>query len=407
MTTPLTPKFQKASDFGLKRDRVPAANYTSHSVFEAERDKIFKRSWLYVCRDNEVADNGSYIMRELPTIRASVIIARGSDGVVRAFHNACAHRGVALVTEPCGKAETFRCPYHAWLYNNKGNLVAFPNAKDFPQIEKSEHGLAPLAIDCWNGFIFVHLETHPEQTLRNHLGAIADMFDRDMFDRCAHGFRMTQPIPCNWKAMVDAFSEGYHLPLLHKDTLGERLVSSANPFYEPYDQRLVGPHWLITQEADYNWRPSAPVQSFALSAMTASFTIDLSKADAQSSMSSSPDVNRVNIPNFSQENIFLFPNFQLQILTNGYLTHQFWPVSSDELVMITTIYSETKPSSYREQFAATYIQTSARDLVTEDNAVCRLQQKGLHSGGAEYIYFGENELLLRHFSDSIEKALQR
>src|SRR5690606_33565118 len=101
-------------------------------------------------------------------------------------------------------------------------------------------------------------------------------------------------------------------------------------------------------------------------------------------MSSSRDVNPVYITKFSQENSLLYPHFQLQILTNGYLTQQFWPVSSDELVMITTIYSETKPSSYREQFAATYIQTSARDLVTEDNAVCRLQQKGLHSGGAEY-----------------------
>src|SRR3546814_1893185 len=118
----ITSHMTKARDMGLENGQVPVEYYTSPDYFAREQDMIFRRAWLMVGRVEEVSEPGDFIVRDLPTLDANVIISRGKDGNVRAFHNTCSHRGVALVCQERGNALTFRCPSHAWTYRADGSL---------------------------------------------------------------------------------------------------------------------------------------------------------------------------------------------------------------------------------------------------------------------------------------------
>ncbi|RYE00547.1 MAG: hypothetical protein EOP61_13670, partial [Sphingomonadales bacterium] len=94
-------------------DRIDVSDYTSPEVYEREKKKIFRKAWLMVARQSEVAEPGEFIKIDVPTLDTEVVIARGKDGVIRSFYNACPHRGVALVRQCEGKTGLFVCPYHA------------------------------------------------------------------------------------------------------------------------------------------------------------------------------------------------------------------------------------------------------------------------------------------------------
>ena len=105
------------------------------------------------------------MLREVPTLKAELIVVRGKDDVVRAFHNTCAHRGVPVVHQKKGTSATFRCPYHSWLYGADGKLRSIPAQENFPCVDKANSGLVPVNLDIWNGFIFVNFADEPEQSL--------------------------------------------------------------------------------------------------------------------------------------------------------------------------------------------------------------------------------------------------
>ncbi|NJO34872.1 MAG: aromatic ring-hydroxylating dioxygenase subunit alpha [Rhodospirillales bacterium] len=162
-------------------------------------------------------------------MEANVIIARGKDGVVRAFHNSCSHRGVALVCKERGNSLTFRCPYHAWMYRVDGSLSAIPAEQDFPQIDKASNGLSPIHLDIWNGFIFLNFAEEPEVTLSEFLSGLDKMLDGAPFDQFPVYMQVTDEIDCNWKNLVNAFNEGYHVAVLHQKTLRPAVIPKEKP----------------------------------------------------------------------------------------------------------------------------------------------------------------------------------
>ena len=127
-------RFPKASDYGLTKGYTDAANYHSPDIFTAEREAVFKQSWLCVGQLKDLPENGDYIRKQIPVLDASIIVVRGNDGTVRAFYNHCTHRGVPLIEEENGNARSFRCPYHGWHFDNQGVLRGIPCEEDFPHL---------------------------------------------------------------------------------------------------------------------------------------------------------------------------------------------------------------------------------------------------------------------------------
>jgi phenylpropionate dioxygenase-like ring-hydroxylating dioxygenase large terminal subunit len=132
---------------------IPFDWYSDPSVLRLERDRIFRRTWQYAGRADQVAEPGAYFTCDLGGI--PIVVVRGEDGTLRGFHNVCRHRG-SLVCEGEGKRASLQCPYHAWTYALDGTLRAAPRSDLVPGFDKDELGLRPAAVGSWGPFVFVN-----------------------------------------------------------------------------------------------------------------------------------------------------------------------------------------------------------------------------------------------------------
>ena len=186
--------------------------YADPEIYEAERRCIFARQWLWVGREQEVAEPGQYLTAAPAGF--PVFVRRVEDGALRGFHNVCRHRASKLLTEPNGRCNTIECPYHGWRYRSDGALDHVPlfgEAADFPWGELS---LFPVAVDVWRGLVFVCLD-EDAPPLVEWLGPIADEVERTAPAQVGFDRRVTFLVDCNWKTYVDNYQEGYHIPPLH------------------------------------------------------------------------------------------------------------------------------------------------------------------------------------------------
>jgi len=396
----------RAREMGLGNGQVPVEYYTSPDYFRREREMIFRRAWLMVGRLDELPEPGDFFTREVPTLEAGIIVARGKDGVVRAFHNACSHRGVALVCQERGSALTFRCPYHAWTYGIDGSLRAVPAEGEFPHVDKAKNGLTPIHLDSWNGFIFLNFAEQPEASLRDFLGGLDLMFEGAPFGDFPFYIQVSDEIDRNWKNLVNAFNEGYHVAILHQKTLRAAVVPAENPYLHYLDIRRFGPHSAGTVQRNFDYAPTGETLNWVYAQMLPTSAPDKAAiAEGRAGFHEHPGINRIKVPNFGTENITIFPNISIQPLANGYLLYQFWPLSEGRMRTDVRIYGRHAPRTLREEFAMAHTLAATRDVVTEDMAMCRLQQKGLRGGGKKVQNFGENEPLLRMFTRDYEAWL--
>lgn len=394
-----------ARTMGLDNGTAETADYASPERFERERERIYRRAWLLVGRVDEVPEPGDFIMRPVPTLNASVVIARGKDGIVRAFHNACSHRGVALVCEAKGHSLNFRCPYHAWTYRIDGSLSAIPSERDFPHVDKAANGLTPIALETWNGFIFLNFADKPEQDFATFMAGIDTVFGGMPFEDYPFLIQYEETVQANWKLLVNAFNEGYHIRILHPKTLGPQLLTDDNPFMQYHDIRSFGPHSACTLQRNYDWTPQSPVLQFAIRHMLPTSVPDPEAIAAGAGLTAHPGVNVVGIDNFGTEVVTIFPNVILQPLANGYLVFTFWPTAVDRMTVDVRIFSKAAPTNLREEFAAANMLAATRDVLTEDIAMSQLQQRGMSTGGKDKVYFGENEAHLRFFAGAVERFM--
>lgn len=391
-----------ASQMGLPNGTAPNDDYASPEVHAREVKRIFRRAWLLVAREDDVPSPGDFVRREVPTLKATVVIARGKDGVVRAFHNACSHRGVALVCESAGNTLTFRCPYHAWTYGIDGSLRAIPSEQDFPHVDKAANGLAAIHLAIWNGFVFLNFADEPEMDFATFMAGMDDVYEGMNFADYPATIHYQEDVAANWKLLINAFNEGYHIPFLHLKTLVPQLLTDDNPFLQYHDIRRFGAHSSSTLQRNFDWSPQGAVQQFAMRHMLPTSVPDLEAlASGKGGLTGHPGVNTVGIDNFGTEVITIFPNVILQPLANGYLLFTHWPVAADRQIIDVRVCSRNHPVSLREEFAAANMLAATRDVLSEDISMSQVQQRGLNSGALKNVVFGENEAHLRFFSKAV------
>jgi phenylpropionate dioxygenase-like ring-hydroxylating dioxygenase large terminal subunit len=210
------------SDFPHPID-VPAARYTAPEFLALEQAHVFGKCWLFVAHAEQLPEPGDYLMLDaLDRTGHPLFLVRGGDGLIRAFYNACRHRGGPLVDRPSGSTgRTLVCKYHAWSYDLEGRLLGFPEAKNFPRGMKSEcPGLVPVRCESWGPFVFVKLAPGGEG-LRAHLEPVATELDGLLGDgaRGVHFVGTKQlEVACNWKAPGDGNIETYHVPFVHRNS---------------------------------------------------------------------------------------------------------------------------------------------------------------------------------------------
>ena len=185
--------------------------YVDPAIYGREREAIFARHWQMLGPVSRVAEPGQYLAVEIANWKLFAL--RGEDGVLRAFHNVCRHRGARLLEEGTGHCQTLRCPYHLWVYDHDGRLRAAPWFGDDPGFRLEDWPLQPIAVDTWRGLLFVAID--PATSLIEQLGdlpeEVADFPIESLAPVAGERFLMKS----NWKTYTDNFVEGYHVPGIH------------------------------------------------------------------------------------------------------------------------------------------------------------------------------------------------
>jgi nitrite reductase/ring-hydroxylating ferredoxin subunit len=216
--------------------RVPATNYYEPNRWRLEVDRIFKRLPLILGYSCELAEPGAY--KAMEVVGVPVLLTRGTDGAARAFVNMCSHRGAIVVPEGLGTARRFSCPYHAWTYDQDGDLVGILSRNDFGEVDASCLGLTPLPVAERSGFIFAGLTPGSSIDIDRFLCGYDELLDQFDFANW-HLVARRQLEGPNWKVAYDGYLDFYHLPILHKDSFGANIPNSA--LYDAW-----GPHQRVT-----------------------------------------------------------------------------------------------------------------------------------------------------------------
>ncbi len=192
---------------------LPARYYTDPTHFERELERIHLSGWLWAGRLDELPASGHYLLVELAG--ESVMVLRGNDGALQGFYNVCRHRGTRLCVEPRGVlAGRIQCPYHAWTYRYDGTLASAPMMDKTEGFCRDDYPLVPVAVDTWDGHVFVHLGRDPEP-LRTWLDDLPSRFAPWGMGDLRRAYRIVYPVRANWKLIIQNYSECLHCPLLH------------------------------------------------------------------------------------------------------------------------------------------------------------------------------------------------
>jgi nitrite reductase/ring-hydroxylating ferredoxin subunit len=218
--------------------RMPVGTYFDPQRWQREVQQIFRRVPLLLALGAELGEPHSYKAMEVAGM--PVLITRGSDGAVRAFVNMCSHRGAMLVDEGSGTARRFTCPYHAWTYDQHGDLVGVFKQADFGELDTSCLGLTSLPIAERAGLIWVILSPQAHVDIDTFLCGYDELLEHHRFADMHHYGRRVLTGP-NWKVAFDGYVDFYHLPILHKNTFGSDISPDAVFHHVGPHQRITGP----------------------------------------------------------------------------------------------------------------------------------------------------------------------
>ncbi|MEH6609567.1 MAG: aromatic ring-hydroxylating dioxygenase subunit alpha [Halioglobus sp.] len=199
----------------LGSDNLSVDRYLSRQFHELEVEHVWQRTWQAVCRETEIGEAGDTFVYDIT--RFSVIVTRTEDLRLRAYRNACLHRGRQLVDEN-GNYKKFSCPYHAFTWNLEGEFKGAPCEWDFPHIDKKNFSLPEVQVDTWGGWVFINMDLEA-QPLHEYLGILPEHFERWKPENAYKMLHVEKVIPCNWKIGWEAFIESYHAVATHPQIL--------------------------------------------------------------------------------------------------------------------------------------------------------------------------------------------
>jgi phenylpropionate dioxygenase-like ring-hydroxylating dioxygenase large terminal subunit len=345
---------------------LPAWTYSDPEFFAAEEERVFAPSWQVVCHESDVPGPGDW--HTLEYLGESVLVIRGKDLALRAFGNVCRHRGSRVVDGSSGCARKLVCPYHAWTYDLDGALVGVPDSASYPGLDKANHGLVPVSMELWRGFIFIRLKDEGP-SVAEMMAPYEAMIEPYRFEQLEALGRVTlRQSAVNWKNIGDNYSDGLHIPVAH-----------------PGLTRLFGKSYGVEAEdhVDRMWgdlidRPSA----------------NWSERAYQNLLPPVP-----HLPEAAQRHWLYFklwPNVAFDIYPDQVDFMQWLPVSPTESLIREISY--VLPDDRREMKAARYLNWRInRRVNAEDTELITRVQQGMASRSFSIGPLSDKEVCLRHF----------
>ena len=370
----------------------------SPEFYALEQEAIFKRAWLNISRVEETPDVGSYITRQIEAANASLIVVKGHDGTIRAFHNLCRKRGRTVVpvdyrtTELRNTGDAFECRQSGWRYGLDGTLLSIPDADRYPGLDPAEYGLVPVHCEVWAGFVFVNLDDQPRQSLRDFLGPMITALDDYPFDKLTERYDWVAHNNSNWKIFADAFQEYYHVPSLHTQQVPPE-VRDPNAGFTCGHFQLDGPHRLVSTAGTRRWL-LAPEYMYPIERATQSGLVGPWRT---------PDIGELpmhglnpgGIEPWGISNFQIFPNIEILIYGGWYLLYRYWPTSHNtHRYEAFTYFSPAR--TVRERIEHEVAAVVLKEFALQDAGMLGGTQAALEYDVIEDFPLNDQEILVRH-----------
>ena len=331
---------------------LPPRVFHDKAILEFELSNWFGRSWLCVAREADLEQPGTYSLVDVAG--EGVILVRGRDTVLRAFHNVCRHRGSTLV-DPVEDGDTGRlvriqCPYHAWIYDLDGSLRRAPHTDEIFDFEATDNSLLPVALDTWAGFVFINLDPDAGR-LSDHLADLPAAVASHPVGDLRRARRIEYEVGANWKVIGENYSECYHCPGVHPQ------LNRLSPYDRGRNLESNGPWaggWMeLVDDAD---------------------TMSVDGASH-----GRPPLVGIGAENERRVYYFvIWPNLLLSLHPDYVMTHQVWPIDAERSrVICEWLFDPTTMA--RDDFDPSDA-VDFWDLTNrQDWAVCERQQVGTRS----------------------------
>ncbi|WP_380876649.1 hypothetical protein ACFB49_09530 [Sphingomonas sp. DBB INV C78] len=217
---------------------IPFERYTDPAFFKAEMDLMWPRVWQWACREEHIPEAGDFYVYDIGPW--SLVITRTESGEIKAYYNACLHRGTKLKPSfTQGWSPKLACPFHGWTWDLDGKLIELPCSWDFPHVDHDKARLPEARVGTWGGFVFVCMDDDAP-SLEEYLAPLPDhAAHAELADRYV-SLHIQKELPCNWKVASEAFLESYHTHVTHPQLQnGTGDTNTQYDTFSPHINRLV------------------------------------------------------------------------------------------------------------------------------------------------------------------------
>lgn len=414
--------------------RLPSGRYFDEAFFKAESDALWSRSWQMAARLDQIPELGDWTTYEI--LGKSVLIVNSKSGI-KAFDNACRHRGVKLASGyGNSKNKGFVCPFHGWRWNEQGEstFVYGRHLFDEQDLQADDLRLTEVRSEIWGGSLYINFD-QSAPSLRDTLGSITDRFDaHHLSDLTAEWWYATE-MPANWKVAMEAFMEGYHVMRTHPQ-LHAALGTMYNAMYgndTGPDGPKVNPHKSI-RENIYDQIKHLELLSEGMAGMVHQKEIEIARSLADIELPDDPeqavmfwygafhdqitqqlrargenvpDLNAVKVSDYVHPIEFLFPHTFLLPMFSSMSSYRIRPLTAETCLFEIWSLTHKAPSddhvAPKEPTVLPYNSLDFPTIPQQDYANIPEQQKGLHAHGLEFIRIGrEVEGLISNYQRIID-----
>ncbi|MEU1983009.1 aromatic ring-hydroxylating dioxygenase subunit alpha [Nocardia sp. NPDC019395] len=396
----------------LGTEPVDYSDSIDPQFYEDEREAIFKRTWLNVGRVERLPRKGSYFTKELPAAGTSLIIVRGNDNEIHAYHNVCRHRGNKLVwddfpnEETSGFCKQFTCKYHAWRYSLEGELTFVQQEKEFFGLDKADYGLKDVRCEVWEGFIFINLD-HDAEPLTTFLGPMIKGLEGYPFHEMTEVFSYKAEVGSNWKLFIDAFAEFYHAPILHmKQAVKDEADKLAGYGYEALHYDLQPPHSMIS-----SWGGMAPPKDLNMvkpieRILRSGLFGPWDKPDIEGLDPLPVGINPAGHRAWGVDEFEIWPNFSLLFWAPGwYLTYHYWPTAVNKHTFEANLYFVPAKNA-RERLAQELAGVTFKEYALQDANTLEATQTMIATRTVTDFPLNDQEILLRHLHKTAQDKVK-
>jgi Rieske 2Fe-2S family protein len=348
--------------------------YTSAEIYALEQERIFGRRWVCVGRSEQLAQPGDYFLCQIGA--ESLIVVRDPGSGLNAYFNVCRHRGTRLCEQERGRfSATIQCPYHAWTYNLRGELIGAPLMDEVPGFDKTDYPLQRAALAEWEGFLFANLSIDP-QPFDLAFAPFIGKFSQWKLPQLRVLRRAEYHVQANWKLIVQNYSECYHCPLIHPD------LARRSPYRSGQNDLFAGSFLGGFMELNHE------VGSLTMSGRACAVPID---------GITSEDARRVYYYS-------VFPQMLLSLHPDYVMCHTLWPVHAAETrILCEWLFdpaASDRPGFDPDDAMQFWDMTNRQDW-----HVCELSQLGVSSRRYSPSPYASTESLLAAFDQEYLRAL--